>query len=1372
MKKQLLALTIFIFFFGIIRSQYNGLIIPNVYFDQGVFVSLPQPLNGPNGYANDPNDLMDAYDGQPFNYASNIITKPDGQIEFFIQDGYIYNDKGYFITRLLGQGLNGNTIVATGSSEVMVIPVPGQCNKYYIFASIVESDNFWIYPYVFILDMTAPSMNNMLDDECFVSGNLVDLSGNIIENSYDQPLGNGYSIDYFLAHSEVPFIIDDPSPGKSSSVFFAATDERPDGTRLAFVSNGRGFFTLLVSSNGISDVGFTPFIAPEFNQFLLRSEMEVVAISDTEYRIAVPYMTTASVSGTPVNTFLYTATLNLSGMPVTNSENYIPFYEYNTPAGIDLSARLRGVEFSKDGRYLYVTHTTNPLQPAQMEFFDFNDPSSGLVPVNGTGAYNLQHSGLEMGFNNMLLIAGENALLSKDAAIPQASINLLSAYAYQPNYQGQEPNLSSARFFMLQDQIDGMSYQNLFLNDLSCCVTNRIYDFNYFEIESNQLWQPGASTQFSNNLPQTVLIRDQLRVKAGTTLTLNNMTLKFSPEARLIVENGVGSLEGGKLILNNTTLTVDDRCNQGNLLWYGVEVWGNANQVQGTFITSNQGRMEMRNNSRIEKAWMGVLVGKRTSDLIEECPDVFNEDIDPFLFDDARTGGIIRILPGSSLINNQRGVRFRPYQNNGLNNVSVINDALFHWDGNTVASQNTVQAHVQLEGVKGIAIRGCRFNNGTSDFTSPTFQGIGIRSVASQFTVTDYCNSFIPPFAPCQNPVKTVFTNLSFGIHASNPLDNFTFQVEKSEFDNCARGVYAVSTRNERIIRNVFKIRQATYQTVGIYLERSSGYIVQENNLGGKPTALSISDVRSYGLVAENSGVSNNLVYKNTFGGFVNDTLSKLHVGAYAIKLNGSPVPTSIWQAGLPASTTGLQFRCNHFQRDIWQSDLAINGIINYSQGNAQQALAAANDFSSANYNTEHDITMDLSSQGIRYFIQNGPASHVPVFYTAPNNYIHLLGVNSQYVANKSCASLLGKPLNLVIGDFQNSLALTNSLKDKMKGGDAAAQLLAIQLNPGSITTRNLLIQYSPFLTDEVLLSYLNSSASAGMKKDVLTANTSLSAAVMQAVNASNLPQGTKNQIITAQNTTNQKEETIELYNYHHFEMDRNFNEALSRLLLDTVQSMNYSEVITFLNQSNDRNSKKILVDIHLSKGDLAEMELVKASLATDEELELDYFLLQDLKEQVRQYASIEDAMDEPAISDPIEDLAQNSTDVYIKGKSIAFLESKIGPKDIDELPPLQSSGMMIQQTNEAEIVYEILQVVSIYPNPSTGQVYFDYPNYESGILTVQLIDLSGKEVYRYDSQSESNGERVDLSAVKKGMYMARISIDGVYVETQKLLLR
>jgi hypothetical protein len=1372
-KKILISLFVLACFFAL--GQNPIWITPPNYVNpqQTQIFSLPINPDPNENYFLDP---FDYYDGQQAKHCSNGISDLDGNLNFFVIDGLIYDSDGSYIAYawssvppnvVINEDFTDYQVFGNGGTETVIVPHPTNCDQFYFFyADVEEGTRLDSRPMYLLYDHCSKSIlrrgpwysnqdtdnntNNI--DELFNSTTIFPESGD------DQFNGMEWGVDVNAG---------------SGLLSLAASDQQPDGSRFVVCRMTKRIVIIKIYPNG--NLGYWKrYQMPYFsiNPTMNRSELELVQNSTTgEFILAFSNETSEFNDAYMVQIMK----ISPDFLNVLEPADFVIFPRDNN----GISSPVHGLEFSPDHSKLYISITPNAVTQEELYVVDLTEPPTAS-PLGLSTTLPFEYSHLEVGADGNLYIATNQGLYTlSDPNNPDPNNISLSPtipFNYQENYSAFDPFFQNihTRSFTLPDQIDGMNYADMFNNDLSCCLKNRTYTFDKFETsQQGNTWQPGVSTVFSSILPQTIFIKDELRVKAGTTLTLNNLTLKFSPEARLVVENGDGTLEGGKLILNQTRLTVDDRCDPGKLLWYGVEVWGNANQAQGTFITSNQGGMEMRNNSRIENAWMGVLVGKRTSELIEECPDVFNEDIDPFLFDDSRTGGIVRILPGSSLVNNQRGLRFRPYQNNGLNNVSIINDADFEWNDNTVASQYSVQAHVQLEGVKGITIRGCRFNNGTSDFTSPTFQGIGILSRASQFTVTDYCNSFIPPFAPCQNPIKTVFSNLSFGVHASNPLDNFTFLVEKSEFDNCARGVYAIATRNERIIRNVFKIRQATYQTVGIYLERSTGYTVQENDLGGKVTDLELNDVRSYGIVADNSGIQNNLIYKNRIGWPVDNAPNKLHVGTYAIKLNGSSVPASVWQNGMPSTSTGLQYRCNQFIKDIYLSDIAVNGIINYSQGNPKQAIAAANSFETPNYGMpEHDITMDLSSQGIRYFIQNGPVSHVPVYYTSPNYHVHLLGVNSQYNANKTCASLLGKPLNVVIGDYQNSLALTNSFKDKMKGGDIAAQLLAIELNPGSNATRNLLIQYSPFLTDEVLVSYLNSSASSGMKKDVLTANTSLSEVVMQAVVNSNLPQGTKNQIITAQNTTNQKEETIELYNYHHFEMDRNFNEALSRLLLDTAQSMNYSEVIAFLNQSNDRNSKKILVDIHLSKGDLAEMELVKASLATDEDLELDYFLLQDLKEQVRQYASIEDAMEETSISNPIESLAQNSTDVYIKGKSIAFLESKIGPKDIDELPPVQSSGMMIQQNNEVQSIYEILQVVSIYPNPSTGQVYFDYPDHEEGVLSIQLLDLSGKLVYSYDSQSESNGERVDLSAVKKGMYMARISIDGVYIETQKLLLK
>jgi len=46
-------------------------------------------------------------------------------------------------------------LIATGSAEVAVLPVPGACNKYYIFTTTVNEGIFLKKPYVFLLDMSA-----------------------------------------------------------------------------------------------------------------------------------------------------------------------------------------------------------------------------------------------------------------------------------------------------------------------------------------------------------------------------------------------------------------------------------------------------------------------------------------------------------------------------------------------------------------------------------------------------------------------------------------------------------------------------------------------------------------------------------------------------------------------------------------------------------------------------------------------------------------------------------------------------------------------------------------------------------------------------------------------------------------------------------------------------------------------------------------------------------------------------------------------------------------------------------------------------------------------------------------------------------------
>ncbi|MBK7295979.1 MAG: hypothetical protein IPI91_04620 [Flavobacteriales bacterium] len=83
-------------------------------------------------------------------------------------------------------------------------------------------------------------------------------------------------------------------------------------------------------------------------------------------------------------------------------------------------------------------------------------------------------------------------------------------------------------------------------------------------------------------------------MEPGAKLTLNNMTVRFAPGVRVIVERG------GYLDMRNTRFT-SLQC--PNTRWRGVEVRGTISQPQTwAAYPTNQGRMIMVYNSIIENA--------------------------------------------------------------------------------------------------------------------------------------------------------------------------------------------------------------------------------------------------------------------------------------------------------------------------------------------------------------------------------------------------------------------------------------------------------------------------------------------------------------------------------------------------------------------------------------------------------------------------------------------------------------------------------------------------------------------------------------------------------------------------------------------------
>ena len=358
-----------------ISSSYitQPLPIPQDYFGQTINLPNQDPTLG--------------YIGQLPTNTSNIQMDASGEILFFIVDDFVYDKNGYFIDQLQ---VNVNGQYAKGASEICIIPNAFHCGRYYIITTHIDGNKKT--PVIFEIDMTVPNIHD-LNNTCEYYGALIGSDGT--SNSYnDNPVG--FTGEHVSGDIYEPFFPEDIEPSKQSGVFFGATKLRNDNTRLFFVTNGHGLHSYVLNQSGFQHISYEDFNEGVFNPSQVRSELEVVLLPNGNYRIAAPYLTNGN--GQLNSEGIFTAEYSQNGVIIPNTIR--KFTVFTESGNSFLNSRFKGVEFSKDGRFLYVTHTTNTLEPDAFEYFDFQNPTSDLIPINLPNGIDFQYSFLELSFNN------------------------------------------------------------------------------------------------------------------------------------------------------------------------------------------------------------------------------------------------------------------------------------------------------------------------------------------------------------------------------------------------------------------------------------------------------------------------------------------------------------------------------------------------------------------------------------------------------------------------------------------------------------------------------------------------------------------------------------------------------------------------------------------------------------------------------------------------------------------------------------------------------------------------------------------------------------------------------------------------------------
>jgi hypothetical protein len=99
-----------------------------------------------------------------------------------------------------------------------------------------------------------------------------------------------------------------------------------------------------------------------------------------------------------------------------------------------------------------------------------------------------------------------------------------------------------------------------------------------------------------------------------------------------------------------------------------------------------------------------------------------------------------------------------------------------------------------------------------------------------------------------------------------------------------------------------------------------------------------------------------------------------------------------------------------------------------------------------------------------------------------------------------------------------------------------------------------------------------------------------------------------------------------------------------------------------------------------------------------------------------------------------------------------------------------QNPSLLVCKTSVPEISTEINSSLSIYPNPTTGQVNISLNSAVETLNQVIVINLLGQEVMVLNGQGKDYYS-LDLSGMSKGMYFIKCNFASGSV-TRKILLQ
>lgn len=519
--------------------------------------------------------------------------------------------------------------------------------------------------------------------------------------------------------------------------------------------------------------------------------------------------------------------------------------------------------------------------------------------------------------------------------------------------------------------------------------------------------------------------------------------------------------------------------------------------------------------------------------------------------------------------------------------------------------------------------------------------------------------------------------------------------------------------------------------------------------------------------------------------------MSDLKIGGQSQNVNAPS------QNGLPYKKgTGLKWQCNNFESNINAADIALtSGGIDIDQGHSlgvnpqglpYEFAGARNLFSHDDLVSEFDIAVNLTNTdpfNYVYYIDQAITEPLNPIYTNQMVTKSVVSYSNVYFNyEQSCPNKVKPFGTIVIG--VSSGPKNKQLEIDEKNNFLAATNQQIMLDAiGTMSNgqlRNLLISNSPYVSDEVLVSYIESNPPNGHLLQVLFNNGPLSQTVLDALNANNaLPGFWLNILSNYFEGTSPYNQVLNEIDYMIAEKNYLIDDAIGYFLLIDSTSVNpIDSVIDILSQENNKLREQQLVDAYIYKKQLSVAETKKTAL--EQTYGVDNFtkLATERINNTYGYCIITNIDTNSTSKAIVEGIATNTTDKANADKAKCYLYDFLDTDSINIIiEDLIIDGMVksmavdysetsINIEKEDESLFEM----TVYPNPTSDFVNVNISGLNDESNSVfEIVSVSGKVVY---TQKATNTiANVDVSKLPKGMYFILVRNEAKVYKVEKLII-